>query len=291
MNRTFQKHAAVAVIALGSLVYSATARGTTIAEWDFRVDEDLTIAANGASTNATLQNGASVSTGAALPGSLTTNPKLLNGLLNTAGEDANRGDISQDTWDDFYGTNDLGSGSVIMVFKPTIAGGRYTFFGHKVSGGSGSANGNVWAFMESNGGNYDVDIRVGQDAALAHMVLPIATTDWYFWAGSWTQGGLTFSYLRNITTGAAANTVSGTVNVAMNADTMNGQLYVGLRTNGLESARSPMAFVQLTDQYINTTAAWDAIYSDFINPVPEPTSVGLLITGTAMLLIRRRQRR
>ena len=280
MNRTFQRYNVVAVVALGSLAFSAAARAATIAEWDFRVDEDLTIAANGASTNTTLLNGATVNTGAAVPGSLTTNPKLLNGLLNTAGGAADRGDRTDATWDQLYGTNDLTSGTVIMVFKPTITAGRYSFFSHRVSVGQ------VWAFMESNGSNYDVDIRVGQNAAMAHMLIPIATTDWYFWAGSWTQGGLTFSYLRNITTGAPANTVSGTVPVAMSADVMTGQLFLGLRDNGAESARSPFAFAQLTDQYVNTTAAWDAIYTSI---VPEPSSMVLFGLGTMGLLARRRR--
>lgn len=286
MSRIRVKHVATSLIAVVGLSLSAAAQGAIIAEWDFLSNEDLTFAANGASTNATLLNGATVNTGAAVPGTLTSNPQLLNGFLNTTG--STQGNVTDATWNQLYNTSDLTSGSFIAVFNANMANNfiRYTLLSHKTTSGS---NGEVWAHIErGNGANsYEVRMRVGQAAAdAAFLGYTLNNNDWYFWAASWTPGGQTFLYLRDITSGAPADTVLGSANVIANSGTWNAPLYLALRNNQTESARSPIAFAQLTDQYLNTAAAWDTIYSQI---VPEPSSAVLILIGVSALLRRRRK--
>lgn len=299
MNRKFQEYAFVAVFAFGSLACSAMARATTIAEWDFRVDEDLTIAGNGASTNATLQGGATINTGAALPGSLTTNPKLLNGSLNAlraGGAPNDEGISTTATWGQLFGTNNLTSGTFIGVFKPTLSAfQRYTLLSHAVQT---DAAGQVWAVIEQNSTNTQTDVRLRVGAAAsdaAAIISSLSNSNWYFFAGSWSPGQNVTMYLRDITTGTLRTFTSGSTTVSMNPGVMTDSVYLGIRKNGFspfalsENANSLFAFAQMTNDYVSTQTAFDALYTNLITPVPEPSSIILTVIGFTTLFTRCRR--
>jgi hypothetical protein len=255
-------------------------RDMLIAEWDFLKDQNLTFAANGASKAAKLSGGATVDQGVAL-GSLSGNRQLMSGLLNALcrnGESRDKGIITEANWAQLFGSDDLTSGSFVVVFKPNLTQWmRCMLMSHAVQVGE---FGQLCVSVESNGANTVSEVRllVGPDDTDATMNVPaLRNTDWYFLGGSWAPAKKSFLYLRNITDGKLCGTAIGNTAVRMHQGVMNKPVHLGLRNsqNKLsESANSLFAYAALLYPYWNAADQFDEFYQSLIahSEPPEPKS-------------------
>lgn len=247
-------------------------RDMLVAEWDFLKDQNLTFAANGASRAAKLSGRATVDSGVAL-GALSGNRQLMSGFLNTLsayGEPTDRGIITDAKWGELFGSNDLTSGSFVVVFKPNPAQWiRYILMSHVVQVGE---FGQIFASFQQNDTNTtsEVMLRVGRDDAQAIMTIPaLKKTDWYLLGGSWSPGETSFLYLRNITDGTLCGTAIGNAAVKMKEGAMKGPIHLGLRNSRdklSESANSLIAYAALLYPYWNTADQFDQFFRSLIDP-------------------------